>query len=230
MSILLGQTLGDKGEWGIGARWQRAHLSGNQTNPNLSINQETQRHLTLDAEITIDQLDDLYIPTEGTYFRAYGRVAPHRPENNTKRFVQAGIKTMWAKRLTPRNSVVLGFEVAGQNNPGSVYLSPYHLGGYHRLSGYETNQFIGNYLALAGISYRYITSWKLLNKPLVIGSTLEAGNTWEKTHDIGLKGLKASGSLFGAINTPIGPAQLGLGITRNGKANLYFYLGRSFSD
>ena len=230
VSILLGQTLGDKGEWGIGARWQRAHLSGNQTNPNLSINQETQRHLTLDAEITIDQLDDLYIPTEGTYFRAYGRVAPHRPENNTKRFVQAGIKTMWAKRLTPRNSVVLGFEVAGQNNPGSVYLSPYHLGGYHRLSGYETNQFIGNYLALAGISYRYITSWKLLNKPLVIGSTLEAGNTWEKTHDIGLKGLKASGSLFGAINTPIGPAQLGLGITRNGKANLYFYLGRSFSD
>ena len=70
----------------------------------------------------------------------------------------------------------------------------------------------------------------MLNKPLILGTTIEAGNTWEKTDDISGKGLKISASLFGAINTPIGPAQLGLGITRKGNANLYFYLGRTFSD
>ena len=132
--------------------------------------------------------------------------------------------------MTPQHSVSIGFEAAAQTNPGSVYLSPYHLGGYHRLSGYEQNQFVGNYLALAGISYRYISPWKLLNNPLTLGASIEAGNTWEHKDDIGLKGLKASASLFSAINTPIGPAQLGLGITRSGKANLYFYLGRSFTD
>ena len=229
-SVLLGQTLGDKGEWGLGVSWQRAHLSGNQTNPNLLISKETQHHFTLDAEVTIDQLDDLYIPTDGLFFRAYARFAPHKPDDVDERYMQAGIKTLWAKRLTPQHSVSVGFEAAGQTNPGSVYLSPYHLGGYHRLSGYEQNQFVGNYLALAGISYRYISPWKLLNNPLILGATIEAGNTWEHKSDISGKDLKVSSSLFGAINTPIGPAQLGLGITRSGKANLYFYLGRSFTD
>ena len=229
-SLMLGQTLGDKGEWGISARWQRAHLASNLTNPNLLIHGETQRHFTVDAEITLDQLDDLYIPTDGYFLRAYGRIAPKKSDDDDKRFIQAGIKALWAKRLNPRHSVAFGLEAAGQNNPGSVYLSPYHLGGYHRLSGYEQNQFVGNYLALTGVSYRYISPWKMLNKPLILGTSLEIGNTWEKTDDISSKGLKMSASLFGAINTPIGPAQLGLGITRSGNANLYFYLGRTFSD
>lgn len=229
-SLLLGQTIGDKGEWGLGVRWQRTHLASNLTNPNLLIQGETQRHFTVDAEVTLDQLDDLYIPTDGYLLRAYGRFAPKKPEGINKRYMQFGAKALWVQRLKPSHSIAFGFEAAGQKNPGNVYLSPYHLGGYHRLSGYEYNQFTGNYLALAGLSYRYISPLKLLNKPLVIGASLEAGNTWEKARDISGKGLKVSGSVFGAINTPIGPAQLGLGVTRSGQANLYFYLGKTFSD
>ena len=229
IGFLAGQTLGNIGEWGIGASWQRTHLSGNQTNPNLLINDETKRRFTLDAEVTIDQLDDLYIPTQGLFLRAYGRFSPSKNEGG-ERYMQAGVQTTWAKRLNPHHSVALGFEAAGHNNKGSVYLSPYHLGGYHRLSGYEQNQFTGNYLALGSITYRYTSPWKLLGNPLVLGTSIEAGNTWEKTSEISGSGLKVSGSLFGTINTPIGPTQLGLGVTRDGKANLYFYLGRSFSD
>lgn len=85
------------------------------------------------------------------------------------------------------------------------------MGGYHRLSGYEQNQFVSNYLALTGVSYRYISPWKMLNKPLILGTSLEISNCQEKTDDISSKGLKMSASLFGAINTPIGPGTTGLG-------------------
>lgn len=72
-----------------------AHLMSNLTNPNLLIHGETQRHFTVDAEITLDQLDDLYIPTDGYFLRAYGRIAPKNPSDDDKRFIQAGIKALW---------------------------------------------------------------------------------------------------------------------------------------
>ena len=177
--------------------------------------------------MTFDQLDDFYIPTQGYYTKLYASTATKKTNNN--RYLQAGIHSIWAKRMG-QNSWVVDVEAAGHNNSGSVYTSPYRLGGYHRLSGYEQNQFIGNYLLFGSLSYRYLSPWKMLNEPLILGASLESGNTWNRLSDIGTKDLKVSGSLFGAINTPIGPAQIGIGITRKGHANVYFYLGRTVSD
>ena len=130
------------------------------------------------------------------------------------------------------HSLTLAVEAGGQNNDDkhNLYLSPYALGGYHRLSGYANNQLIGNYLGYTSLTYRYRTPWSILNNPLILGASIEAGNTWRTASSIGSENMKYSGSLFGALNTPIGPAQLGMGLTKNGKANFYFFLGRTFSD
>ena len=230
IGLQFGQPIGTIGEWGLGASWRASQVSSNYTNAALPIDADRQRRLTLDGELTLDQLDDFYIPTRGYYTKFYTSVSPQ--ETNGSRYLQAGIHSIWAKRIgqNERNSIAIDFEAAGHNNPGSVYSSPYQLGGYHRLSGYEQNQFIGNYLLFGSLSYRYLSPWKMLNEPLILGASIETGNTWNNISDIGTSDLKASGSLFGAINTPIGPAQIGLGITRKGNANVYFYLGRTFTS
>jgi NTE family protein len=227
IGLQIGQAIGSIGEWGVGASWQDTRLKANYTNLALPIQADHQKRLTIDAEVTFDQLDDFYIPTQGYYTKLYASTATKKTNNN--RYLQAGIHSIWAKRMG-QNSWVVDVEAAGHNNSGSVYTSPYRLGGYHRLSGYEQNQFIGNYLLFGSLSYRYLSPWKMLNEPLILGASLESGNTWNRLSDIGTKDLKVSGSLFGAINTPIGPAQIGIGITRKGHANVYFYLGRTVSD
>lgn len=227
IGLQIGQTIGSIGEWGVGASWQDTRLKANYTNLALPIDADHQKRLTIDAEVTFDQLDDFYIPTQGYYTKLYASASPKK--TNDKHYLQAGIRSIWAKRMG-QNALVLDVEAAGHNNSGSVYTSPYRLGGYHRLSGYEQNQFIGNYLLFGSVSYRHRSPWKMLNEPLILGASLESGNTWNSLSDIDTKGLKMSGSLFGAINTPIGPAQIGIGITRKGHANVYFYLGRTISD
>lgn len=227
VGVQIGQSIGSVGEWGLGASWRTTRLNANHTNPTLPIDADRQNRLTIDAEMTLDQLDDFYIPTQGYYTKFYARTSLQK--TNGKHYLQSGIRSIWAKRMG-QGSLAFDFEAAGHNNPGSVYTSPYRLGGYHRLSGYEQNQFIGNYLLFGSVSYRYLSPWKMLNEPLILGASLESGNTWNNLSDIGTRGLKASGSLFGAISTPIGPAQIGIGITRKGHANVYFYLGRTISN
>ncbi|MBS1175375.1 MAG: hypothetical protein H6R05_1506 [Burkholderiaceae bacterium] len=227
VGVQIGQSIGSVGEWGLGASWRATRVNANHTNPVLPIDADRQSRFTIDAELTLDQLDDFYIPTQGYYTKFYARTSMQKTDG--KRYLQSGIHSIWAKRMG-QNSLAIDFEAAGHNNSGSVYTSPYRLGGYHRLSGYEQNQFIGNYLLFGSVSYRYLSPWKMLNEPLILGASLETGNTWNNLSDIGTRGLKASGSLFGAISTPIGPAQIGIGITRKGHANVYFYLGRTISN
>jgi NTE family protein len=59
---------------------------------------------------------------------------------------------------------------------------------------------------------------------------IEAGNTWLRADDVRFGDLKYATSLFAALKTPVGPAQLGVGFTQHGKANFYLILGRALSD
>ena len=224
--FLAGTPIQRIGEWGVGASRRRVSVSGNQTNPAVIIPSDSVWRTTLDAQLTLDQLDDVALPTEGYFLRSYARISPQ--SNNGSRFWQTGLQTLWAKSLR-QHTINLRFEAGASNNNRSVYFSPYNLGGYQRLSGYSQNQFLGNYMAFGSATYRYRTAYAVLNNPLYIGASLEAGNTWANRDDIGHR-LRYSASLFGALNTPIGPAQLGVGISPKGNARFYFFLGRTFSE
>jgi NTE family protein len=73
-----------------------------------------------------------------------------------------------------------------------------------------------------------MTPFELLGKPLMLGVSAEAGDVWDRFKDIKYDNIKYAGSIFGAIQTPIGPAQLGFGINEEGDGNIYFFLGKTF--
>ena len=224
--FLAGTPIQRIGEWGIGASRRRTDVSGNNTNPAVIVPSDSVWRTTLDAELTLDQLDDIALPTEGYFLRSYARVSPQAKDGS--RFWQTGLQTLWAKSQGS-HTLNLRFEAGGSNNKRSVYFSPYSLGGYQRLSGYSQSQFLGNYMAFGSATYRYRTKYAVLNNPLYIGASLEAGNAWASRDDIGHR-LRYSASLFGALNTPIGPAQLGVGLSPSGSARFYFFLGRTFTE
>ena len=63
---------------------------------------------------------------------------------------------------------------------------------------------------------------------LYTGFTLEAGNVWQFSDEIGIDDLLYSGSVFLGAETPIGPVYLALGYHESGDTAAYFYVGNPF--
>lgn len=102
------------------------------------------------------------------------------------------------------------------------------LGGYNTLSGLSANQLRGNHAALGRGTYMY----ELVDYPGVAkvyaGGALELGNTWEKSADVNWGSLLLSGSLFVGMDSPIGPAFIGIGQTEGYDPGIYMHVGRGF--
>ncbi len=221
----IGKKIGNIGEWSFGASFKRNDLNGNLSNPSLPIPSDTNNYFTLNANIIFDQLNDIYIPTDGYFLNLYTNISPHKKEDI--QYAQSGILGIYAAQID-NQSLAFRLEASGYHSNESIYLSPFKLGGYHHLSGYEYNQFIGNYLLFGSATYRYMTPFSLLGKPLMLGISAEAGDVWDRFKDIKYNNIKYAGSIFGAIQTPIGPAQLGFGMNEEGQSNIYFFLGKTF--
>lgn len=228
ISIMAGKSIENLGEWSIGASWNRDELKKESSNPLLPIPSDKSDYVTLDANLIIDQLNDIYIPTDGYLFHLNTKISPTK-KSNEDRFIQANLLGIYAIQKD-KQSITFTAEAQGRQANESIFLSPIKLGGYHHLSGYEKNQFIGNYMIYGSATYRYLTSLKLFGEPLMVGTSLEAGNIWDDIDDVSLNNAKYAGSVFGAIKTPIGPIQLGVGMNKNGDSNIYFYLGRTIEN
>lgn len=228
ISIMAGKSIEHLGEWSIGASWNRDELKKNESNPYISIPNDKSDYITLDANLIIDQLNNIYIPTDGYLLHLNTKISPTK-QSNEDRFIQASLLGIYAIQKD-KQSITFTAEAKGQNTNESVFLSPIKLGGYHHLSGYEKNQFIGNYMIYGSATYRYLTSLKLFGKPLMVGTSLETGNIWDDIDEVSLNNPKYAGSVFGAIETPIGPVQLGVGVNKDGDSNIYFYLGRTIEN
>ena len=103
----------------------------------------------------------------------------------------------------------------------------YRLGGFGRLSGLAPDQLTGRQSALAAMAYyRRLNNLDLLKA--YAGFTLETGNVWEYSDQIGFDDLRYSASLFVGAETPIGPIYFAVGHSDNGDNAVYFYVGNPF--
>ena len=102
------------------------------------------------------------------------------------------------------------------------------LGGFLRLSGFEENRLTGQQAGLARLVYmRRINDIKQFRT--FAGASVEAGNVWQKTGDIGTGDNILAGSIFVGADTPIGPVYLAYGHNDTGEGSVYLYLGPLFS-
>ena len=61
---------------------------------------------------------------------------------------------------------------------------------------------------------------------LFIDDTLEAGNPWTRKREVSLSDLRIGSSLFGAVDTSIGPLYVGVTYAPRGQSGVYLFLGR----
>jgi NTE family protein len=101
------------------------------------------------------------------------------------------------------------------------------LGGFLNLSGLPRNTDPAENLAVGALSgrYRLNTSALLLDVPLWVGGSYEAGATSDRRSDL-LDRLRQGGSAFLAADTPLGAVIVGAGMAEGEGVTLFLFVGR----
>jgi NTE family protein len=103
----------------------------------------------------------------------------------------------------------------------------YRFGGFMDLAGLNQNQLSGQDVARVGASY-YRRIGHLALFPAFAGVSVEVGNVWQDRGAIGWRGARSGASLWGGVDTPVGPIYVGYGVSNGGPNAFYVYLGRVF--
>lgn len=174
--------------------------------------------------LVIDQLSDPSFPREGYKFDSSLFLGLDKSRNSYQEF---SVNSIWAKSIG-NHSVNLKFSGAGlfQKDTEIRGLGS-TLGGFQKLSAYQPDQFSGNYMLYGSATYLLrAVNFEMAGQSLFLGSSLEAGNTWNSGKDISATSLRKCMSLFAGFNSFIGPIYLGFAFGQHGARNIFFQLGR----
>jgi NTE family protein len=178
-----------------------------------------------DLQYIHDSLNSVWFPTSGKLHKLEYLYASDSLGASSD-YQQAGANGVVVYSLG-RNTGVLNYELGYSFDDKATIERWYRLGGFGRLSGLAPDQLLGRHVALASFAY-----YRKLNDMEVIstfaGATLEAGNVWETSDDIGLDDLRYSGSLFVGADSPLGPVYFALGYSDSDDFSAYFYIGNPF--
>jgi NTE family protein len=65
----------------------------------------------------------------------------------------------------------------------------------------------------------------LLDVPIYVGASAEAGNAWQSRSDISFSSARIGGSIFAGFDTLIGPIYVAAGFGEGGRTNYYLFFG-----
>jgi NTE family protein len=180
----------------------------------------------LRAGATWDTLDSVDFPTSG------GRVdlellSLHPWAGTSADGEVARASLDWAVAWK-RYHLLLGTRLASalEDDAGGLRSQTF-LGGFLNLSGYAERSLVGSQAALArAVFYRRTgDTSRLFSLPLYVGASVEAGNVWNTRSEFGRGSAVVAGSVFGGLDTPLGPVFLGFGRNSSGADSWYLSFG-----
>jgi NTE family protein len=172
-----------------------------------------------------DTLDDIDFPASGRLMTLeYTDATDNLGSDIVFRQWQTAIGTV---RTWRDYSLVLAARAGGTDGSETELTRLFRLGGFGRLTSLRPDQLTGKQMGLLQTSfYRRYTGIKFL--PAFIGGMLEYGGAWEDWDDASKHTSLFSGTAFVAVDSPIGPAQLGLSFSDQGHSTVFFRVGRMF--
>ncbi|WP_084618562.1 patatin-like phospholipase family protein [Cellvibrio sp. OA-2007] len=216
--LLLGTNLGVYGQSSIG--WREYRIKGTADISAVTLPDVDERYGGVEFSLNLDRRNRIYFPSHGwrseiTFFDAHH-------EGYKKLSVDVG----QAYKLNDFVFAVRGLYVASLEDELPFY-DAVMLGGFLNLSGYASNQIIGDDAFYSHLrAERIIGRMPLgLNGDLRMGFALEAAKLQTIYTMTQTDRWLDSGVLYLGGETPLGPLYLGYGFTFSGDYNLYFKLG-----
>ncbi len=178
------------------------------------------------ASLRFDTRDDAQFPRSGV--RADLRWTLSRPAlgaDSEFDTVEGEASASWSRG---KNTLQLGLAYATTLESDNTVQDFFPLGGFLRMSGLQRGEISGPHAALARlVYYRRIgdTTGGILDTPVYVGVSAEAGNTWQARSDMSFDSLIMNGSVFAGVDTFIGPVYLAAGFAEQGRSNFYLFVG-----
>ena len=218
----LGLNLRDWGEIAITPFLRRNHFDL-RSQPLSSGIPRTSTSVGVEAELTLDTQDDAEFPGHGWYLQArhtrYLSMIGADTRGFTSRAKASYAFTAWGGRWQ--------FGAQAQDHRGNAYEDVAQLGGPFRLSGYGIDTLHGTGSALGTLQFNYPLA-QLLQYPLFVGGSLEAGQLWRRGQAPSFERTIFGGSVYTALDTPLGPIYFGLGLAENGQEAVFLRLGQPY--
>jgi NTE family protein len=177
----------------------------------------------LEARLRLDTLDSLSFPRRGQaldlrYFESQPNLgADLRYEK---------LDLAWRGALTRHDHTLRAAFFATRALHGDL---PEHelvpLGGFLRLSGYQTGELLGTRAHMGRLVYAYRLTGPGLLQGMELGLSAEAGQIRDVLQDPDNRGTLRSHAAYLAVDTPVGPLYLGLGVSASGSSAAYLFLG-----
>ncbi|MDX1498682.1 MAG: patatin-like phospholipase family protein [Woeseiaceae bacterium] len=224
LGLDVGRRLGDEGEFRVGLFRGTGSTSVRIGDPVL----DSQSFDTggLRARLRFDTLDDAHFPTRGSVsdLRWRGSRTNLGADTPYDAF-RLDVDTFLTRG---RNTFGAGLALATTGGSVPGLSEQFALGGFLNLSGIERDALRGPHAALARLVYRRRAgslSTGVFSVPAFVGASLEAGSTWASRSDAGFSSTLFGGSVFGALDTYLGPIYLGAGFAEGGLRNYFLFVG-----
>lgn len=227
LGLDLGQPWGEFGEMRLGLSQVELHARSAALTADNQIGTATLHgsETGLRGRLVIDQLDFALFPQRG--YRAQLEIwRGRRGGDLSGNFWRAEAEGTAVRSFGPHTLEAHVLLQTAEQQGGTV-IERYSLGGFHRLSGYESNQLTGNHALLLRLGwYRRLQDTPALTRGFFVGATAELGNTWKSGSHMSLNGLRSGYSVFLGADTGIGPLYLGITHAPRGETGLALFIGR----
>ncbi|MBE9537663.1 MAG: patatin-like phospholipase family protein [Proteobacteria bacterium] len=184
------------------------------------------------ASYRFDSLDNSFFPTTGAFLyanfeRQDESMGASNDFDNWQLFAQAA----YSFGKESGNTVLLTARLAQSEDATSEPQNYYQLGGLFNLSGLSQNFYSGRQMAFVMAQYqRRLSDRSVLpiDMPVYAGFSVEGGQLWSEHSDIDYSDLIVSGSIYLAIDSPLGPIYFAYGRTNESQDAIYLALGWPF--
>jgi NTE family protein len=184
------------------------------------------------ASYRYDSLDNPFFPTEGGFlYTDYEVIREGLGADDDFERWRAILQGALSFGRDNRNTFILtaraGLSEDAANEPQNFY----RLGGLFNLSGLSQNRLSGRNMAFFMAQYqRRLSDQSVIpiDLPVYLGGSIEGGQLRSDRSDMDIGDLTAAGSLYLAIDSPIGPLYIAYGRSEDDRDALYLSLGWPF--
>ncbi len=224
--VSAGRTFGRSAELRAGVAGGVARVSPGIGLP--GIESESGSGANLFGSLIVDTLDDFTFPKSG-YTLALSGVADlaggdELLGNRAIDFSFVGARTFGDLTIVPILSGAVAIEPSNGDIGGAF------AGGFLNLSGLPRNARQGRHAVIGTVAaYRRVSGGDgFVSTPIYVGGSLEAGNVYDRIDEITVNSLTYSGSLFLALDTPLGALIFGAGLTDENDRSAFMFFGQPF--
>ncbi len=218
----LGASFGRWGEVSAAPFLRRNHFDLRSDSLSTGI-PRTSTSAGIDLALTLDTQDDAEFPGQGWYLQARHTRYLSMLDADTEGFTSRAKASYAFTALGGRWQA--GAEA--QVHKGNAYEDVAMLGGALRLSGYGIDRLRGTGSALGVLQFSYPLA-QLMEYPVFFGGSLEAGQVWRRGETWRFDRTIFGGSVYTALDTPIGPIYFGLGLAEEGEEAVFLRLGQPY--